>query len=97
MAKFFVGQRVRIIGCEMAAGKCHVGKEGVIVTRCPVYDDSWDVDSARKVPDGRLISWHEDNLQPILPSGAAPSEYSFAELLDECRRIVHFESGRVEV
>ena len=103
MAKFFVGQRVRIVysigwpelrgkeghvvGRELIDTGVHAGMEGYSVapdvwgsTRAPVL-------GAHGCTDFCACA---DQLQPILPSGAAPSEYSLTELLDECR------SGRVE-
>jgi len=93
MAKFFVGQRVRIKWSknwpELA------GQEGVISGslvnypnshECgwPVSPDSWgSQNSPYSHPrDGRFAPG-EDQLEPILPEGAQPLGYSFEQMMSE--------------
>ncbi len=93
MSKFFVGQRVRILRSngwpEIA------GSEGVIVSRCPdkgIHGDSqwWvapDQWGSHVAPYLSICGAHnfgpnEDQLEPMLPEGAAPSVYTFQQLMD---------------
>lgn len=82
MSKFFVGQRVRIVSCRNSIMQFMVGQEGVIEQESTVNPKNWLVSGARNVKDGRPCSWHQDRLEPILPEGAAPSVYTFHELMD---------------
>lgn len=88
MVSLFVGQRVRIVSAKQKHAMLHVGKEGMIVAVCPVYPNSFDVDCALRASDGNLMSWDARDLEPILPEGAQPSEFSFAELMDNLGVVV---------
>ena len=69
MSRFYVGQRVRIVGTNKPVMAAHFGKEGVIVSACPVYPASWDVSGALFAADGVQCSWAEASLEPILYDG----------------------------
>lgn len=88
MKALFVGQRVRLTGATEPAAKHHVGKCGRIVSRCTVYKDHFDVDCALRDANGDLLSWHANDLEPIVDAGSTPSEYSFSELMDSLRETV---------
>ena len=97
MAKFFVGQRVRLVRSDFSK---NVGAEGVISHMGP-----WK--SGDILPIGFIllgsgtdviVKWKQvmkykermtdhgpctlHRLEPILPEGAQPSEFSFTELMD---------------
>ncbi len=93
MSKFFVGQRVRILWSkgwpELA------GEEGVVVGVAKdrgIYGVSeWVVSpccwgTANAPREGKGGGCHfapsSDQLEPILPEGAAPSVYTFQQLMD---------------
>jgi hypothetical protein len=84
MAKFFVGQRVRIIGTVNPTMVIHVGKSGQIISGSRAFDAHWCVDDL-KATNGKRAVWAEHHLEPILPEGAAPSIYSYQELMDKLR------------
>ncbi|HGM5043054.1 TPA: hypothetical protein ACKPZV_000210 [Stenotrophomonas maltophilia] len=88
MSKFFVGQRVRIVDCQVPGAMCHIGKEGRIVAECEVYEGNWDVDVALCEDDGTRMSWAEEHLIPILPEGSAPSEFTFQQLMDSLQEVM---------
>lgn len=98
MSKFFVGQRVRILRSdgwpELA------GSEGSIVSRCPdggirgksqwwVAPKQWGSHVAPYpgTAGGGKFGPNESQLEPILPEGAAPSVYTFQELMDSLQEI----------
>lgn len=68
MAKFKVGDRVRVIGSLNPDLKCFIGKETVITAASFVYEDSWVVDLS--FGDGRLVSFHESRLAPLTDPNA---------------------------
>lgn len=86
----FVGQRVRI---NYPPSSVH-GEETVITALdCEGYDAGKtylgaEVDLFNKeLWDGRLVfEYHE--IEPILPEGAQPSEFSFTELMDNVGVVV---------
>lgn len=96
MSKFFVGQRVRIIWSlawpELA------GQEGRIIgadvsdavtnrSEWQVAPDSWGSDLCPYAcPAGRFAP-SSGQLEPILPEGAAPSEYTFHRLMDSLQEV----------
>lgn len=97
MAKFFVGQRVRVKWVLTAKNASLVGAETHIVTAIPLirwtdgYEGSGYVLHCKKEerkfdPSKNKILcegiWRESQLEPILPEGAAPSEFTtLADLL----------------
>lgn len=87
MKALFVGQRVRITGCSNPRVAHHVGKEGVVTSGSPDFPGHWVVDDL-KASNGKVIAWDPIRLEPILPEGSAPSEYSFSELMDSLRETV---------
>lgn len=90
MAKFFVGQRVRVVGStsfpQLVGTECRVRKldasayvvahdnheRGLVLT---------DILSPRGT--GKHVAFDDHQLEPILPEGQAPSEFSFSELMDD--------------
>lgn len=92
MAKFFVGQRVRLKFSRIS-GRVPAGAEGVIyairesigdaglVNECDVIFSDWPSPTGTY---GVLFG----QLEPILPEGAQPSEFSFTELMDNLGVVV---------
>lgn len=90
MAKFFVGQRVRVVHSDYAP-EC-IGFEARVVGPLEHCERSsgeeWDgypieVDGigTRSHQGGRLV-FPPSYLEPILPEGSAPSEFTFQQLMD---------------
>lgn len=94
MAKFFVGQRVRIISSkgwpELA------GEEGRIIgddvshasterSEWQVAPDIWGSDRSpyKGLLGGYRFAPNSDQLEPILPEGAEPLGYSFEKMMSE--------------
>lgn len=81
MATFFVGQKVRIVGCEDPENRRYIGDEQRIVRfnaiGLPVLD-------CHPRPNGANCCAHH-NLEPIQPSGHRAGDYSLSDLLDRCR------------
>jgi hypothetical protein len=85
MSRFFVGQRVRVVRSDFYPQ--FVGREAVITeglhacikrsTGMTYYCYTVDLDPG--------FGPTADQLEPILPSGHRPSEYTFTELMDRCR------------
>lgn len=104
MAKFFVGQRVRLvvsrnpknIGVEGRISCIGAWKHGDILPCGSQYgsDASADlyVDWDRHVEAG-ISSYKSGPIQsfrvePILPEGSAPSEFTFQQLMDSLREVM---------
>lgn len=87
MSRFFVGQRVRVarlITPYVAEDEATLGKEGVVnETACT---DMFDRIAVGVTINGDA-EWCflPEELEPILPEGAAPSEFSYPELMDKLR------------
>lgn len=90
MAKFFVGQRVRVVGAEIFTEVI-----GTSTTVTAVGVSAWN--TARKCvesgmiqvslrcptePDKRL-AFRDYFLEPVLPEGAQPLGYSFEQMMSE--------------
>lgn len=88
MSQFFVGQRVRIVRCKNPEMQLMVGQEGVIEGKSTVHLGSWFVSGARIDRSGRRCSWSEYALEPILPEGSAPSEFTFQQLMDNLQEVM---------
>lgn len=90
MGKFFVGQRVRIVAAMYST--CLIGTETRIIG---FTNNGWDgrsyysgwVTSAIN-NYGRNFVAKDGQLEPILPEGAQPSEFSFTELMDNLGVVV---------
>lgn len=93
MAKFFVGQRVRILHSENWPELA--GKEGVVVGLNPdvSFDPRCEVEvnpicwGGRRAPyrgrfGANVFSPKREWLEPILPEGSTPSEFTFQQLMD---------------
>lgn len=92
MAKFYVGQRVRVVrpvhpqNMGLTASVSHIG---------PFKLGQFTADGFRVPQDCDLAILCDGSckpscaqlwqIEPIQPSGAVPSEYSFTELMDKCR------------
>jgi hypothetical protein len=90
MAKFFVGQRVKIVGATIS--KRLIGTETRIVgfTNCAwngiEYYSGWETQAI--TDDGAKFVAMDGQLEPILPEGAQPSEFSFTEIMDNLGVVV---------
>lgn len=101
MSKFFVGQRVRILysNCwpELA------GSEGRIIgfeaPRAGIDDPHGEVGVAPDMWGSSLAPWpglnggswfypNTSQLEPILPEGSAPSEFTFQQLMDNLQEVM---------
>jgi hypothetical protein len=100
MAKFFVGQRVRILRSENWPELA--GSEGRVVgfiseadigdPRCEVRvaPDEWGSERCpmRLGRNGaRRFAPPSSNLEPILPEGSAPSGFTFQQLMDSLQEV----------
>lgn len=90
MSRFFVGQRVRIVGLEYSGPSPHPkGLEGRIVE----YGEMWppsgiSYDWSVTTDCGRSFLANSDELEPILPEGAAPSKYTFQQLMESLQEVL---------
>ena len=98
MAKFFVGQRVRVI--RSVSGQ--TGKTGRITHR-GVWNRGDRLPCGNKLAD-TILGWcncflllddgekrpaHSDNLEPILPEGHKAGDFSYEELLEHLETLSH--------
>lgn len=92
MAKFFVGQRVRIISVDgVSENNYLLGLEGVVnEINCSWYSVVGEVDGGVGLTLMGEDDWAfgEWQLEPIVYDGAQPSEFSFAELMDNLGVVV---------
>lgn len=92
MSKFFVGQRVRIVGA--GSSKFLIGEEtriNEISVRayCAEAGEQYIGHRTEAVnASGRLFVARESWLEPILPEGSAPSEYTFQQLMDNLQEVM---------
>lgn len=90
MAKFFVGQRVRVVHSDYVP-EC-IGLEARVVgplEHClRSSGEEWDgypieVDGiGTRSPRGGRLVFPSSYVEPILPEGSAPSEFTFQQLMD---------------
>lgn len=90
MAKYSVGQRVRIIRVANAANQHLIGAESHVVH--VRYVEHWLNKPDKEPAEAYLLQietaqpgsyWTSDQLEPIIPDGAKPSEFTdIHELLD---------------
>ena len=89
MAKFFVGQRVRVVADFGGHFPNLIGAEGVVMQ---VDDQDWtkwdamyglDIHPLYQIESGHWIGFVDGELEPVLPDGAKPSEFSSYEELME--------------
>ncbi|CAL1778224.1 hypothetical protein BRC2024_HCTLARHO_CDS_0024 [Acinetobacter phage vB_AbaS_Silvergun] len=90
MANFFIGQRVRIVHAMHSTSL--IGRETRIVG---FVNDAWDGRSyysgwiTSSINNyGRNFIAKDCQIEPILPEGHQPSEFSFAELMDNLGVVV---------
>lgn len=93
MAKFFVGQRVRINFPSSPFHGYEARVIGNLVIRyfptSGITKDCHDVellDGTRTGKSGRQLAYAPCDLEPILPDGHRACDYSMSELLDRCRK-----------
>lgn len=96
MSKFFVGQRVRIVRADTAI-EC-IGREGRVIGVPRVARNRkigyWEgvpteVDGIGRIDHhGRTYVFKTDYLEPILPEGSAPSEFTFQQLMDNLQGVM---------
>ncbi|HIE0523782.1 TPA: hypothetical protein ACXJLS_000374 [Stenotrophomonas maltophilia] len=101
MSKFFVGQRVRVVRATHAANNGITGRISRIQNykvgdRLPSGQflgpghnyDCWLILDAKR-HDGQMAGcsafWQ---IEPILPEGSAPSEYTFQQLMDNLQEVM---------
>lgn len=95
MAKFFVGQRVRVrYTRNQGSPEWHAGAEGRIVEIGPWargdYHSGFNrpfLNTSDCLVDvsGEIAAPLFDQLEPILPDGHRAGDYSLSDLLDRCR------------
>lgn len=87
MAKFFVGMRVRLVGSEwLGFGPSPAGREARIIKKSAIGVNSRRMfDWGLMADDYGYVQANSHELEPILPEGAAPSIYSYQELMDKLR------------
>ncbi|MCU1053275.1 hypothetical protein JAK47_01780 [Stenotrophomonas maltophilia] len=95
MSKFFVGQRVRVVkplnprltpGLEatiIAIGQFDGKYPGGEIRPGECKLDIWRI----KAPSGDWVATF-DQLEPILPEGSAPSEFTFQQLMDNLQEVM---------
>lgn len=96
MSKFFVGQRVRIVRAKTAI-EC-IGREGRIIgplcvarnRKCGIWEGfPTEVDGIGHIdPEGMSYVFRPEYLEPILPEGSAPSEFTFQQLMDNLQEVM---------
>ncbi|ARZ74062.1 hypothetical protein CCR98_07720 [Stenotrophomonas sp. WZN-1] len=87
MSKFFVGQRVRIkLSGEfphLAGTEARIIGDGIVGS-----DPVWEISAAGE------DDWYVEKYQapfvldPILPEGSAPSEFTFQQLMDNLQEVM---------
>lgn len=83
MSKFFVGQRVRVVSSTRLPQ--FVGAE----TRIEGIDDHHRSPYILALRNGfRRVRSSALNIEPILPEGSAPSEFTFQQLLDNLQEVM---------
>lgn len=98
MAKFFVGQRVRLVKHQQPSGRAKpvpLGDTGVITRMrfapagAPTRVGPLVIDSNCIVifKQGGERSSHTSLLEPILPEGSAPSEFTLQQLMDSLQEV----------
>jgi hypothetical protein len=95
MSKFFVGQRVRIIGAgsfpQIIGCECRITKLDQVSLR--IYDGGTDKGMVQVDMPPPGYPWMHlcvkpEWLEPILPEGSAPSEYTFQQLMDNLQEVM---------
>lgn len=90
MSKHFVGQRVRIVYAKSPRNGCEARITGRSYSNHTHYGlgHYWDCDVdgwGNRSSDGTRFAYMDDQLEPIIPEGAAPSEYTYTELMDRLK------------
>ena len=91
----FIGQMVKVKYVIDKTKASLVGATGFIEEKSEELDGFfvWGLNCSpleHKVEDGELVTYgfSSDQLEPILPEGAQPSEFSFTELMDNLGVVV---------
>ncbi|WP_440984935.1 hypothetical protein ACQHIH_16115 [Xanthomonas sontii] len=92
MAKFFVGQRVRVVYVKRTENSHLVGQEGHVneVLQCP-WGIGYGLDVrpiTHAIVDGGVLATYAfdaDQLAPVLPEGQQPCGESYEQLMDRLR------------
>lgn len=85
MAKFFVGQKVRLVRPDNPKNQ---GREDII---CEMFEEREIIGGPANCKlrnSDPLCYTHTSRLEPMLPEGAQPSEFSFTELMDNLGVVV---------
>lgn len=91
MSKFFVGQRVRV---DCPSSKHHGAETVVTATSVRGRDKSGydftgvEVSLPCSDPNWNLCVYETHELEPILPEGSAPSEFTFQQLMDSLQEVM---------
>ena len=82
MAKFFVGQLVRLVKTFHPENQGREARITEIFDECESCVAGWPVNCRT---DGAIEGFynHTDRLEPILPEGAQPLGYSFEQMMSE--------------
>lgn len=95
MVSIFVGQRVRVKWVESRENLFLVGMSGRVTEKREFDGEETiyglDISRIEKVlKKGQVfhIGFFSEQLEPILPEGAQPSEFSFTELMDNLGVVV---------
>lgn len=99
MARFFVGQRVVLVrGRDFVSRAKSHGSLGVVSGLGFWGRGEWGIDGRMEFDCNVTIKWDDypgreyfqntAQLEPILPEGAQPSEFSFSELMDNLGVVV---------
>lgn len=90
MKRLFVGQRVRIVGHRWRGLDPHpAGLEGVLCKPMgPGAHSGREFEWCVSTTGGRRVLCDSDEVEPILPEGHKPSEFSFSELMDNLGVVV---------
>ena len=88
MRKFFVGQRVRVVACSCPIHHDEVIDREGVVNELDCISELDDFGLIRVTVNGDPeFCFMEEEFEPILPEGSAPSEFTFQQLMDELKRI----------
>lgn len=95
MSKFFVGQRVRIIAAEsfpefigVETRIVALGQSAYSIKKKVLRNGLLGVDLRLDKYPNRFVCVMPEWVEPILPEGAAPSEFNFQQLMDNLQEVM---------
>lgn len=95
MSKFFVGQRVRIVGSgsfpQVIGSECRItalDQESLGISDGVINKGMVQVDIPPPGYPGMHLCVKPAWLEPILPEGSAPSEFTFQQLMDNLQEVM---------